>query len=49
MWSDSIQDALRVVKEISHGVKREIRRKKYCIVNMFVGTTILMHSKMSLR
>ena len=22
MWSDSIQDALRVVKEISHGLKR---------------------------
>ena len=27
MCSDSIQDALCVVKEIAHGLRREIRRK----------------------
>lgn len=27
MWSDSTRDALRVLKEIAHGLKREIWRK----------------------
>ena len=48
MCSDSIQDALRVVKETAHGLSAKFGgRLLHC--QYVVGTTILMRSKMRLR